>query len=52
MKNKHGEMINKAIIIGGGASIRQELWNTPIADLPLWPTIKDEFTIGTLILLY
>jgi len=39
-------MINKAIIIGSGSSIRQNLWNTKIESLPVWNKIKDEFTIG------
>jgi len=40
------KMTNKAIIIGGGASIRQNLWSVPIDRLPIWNSIKDCFTIG------
>jgi len=40
-------MKNRAIIVGGGASIRQNLWKVPICKLPVWANIKDEFTIGT-----
>lgn len=39
--------MNRAIVIAGGASIRQDMWNTPINNLPLWDVLKDEFTIGT-----
>jgi len=38
---------NKTIIVGGGSSIRQNMWDTPISDLLLWSKIKNEFTIGT-----
>jgi hypothetical protein len=41
MKNK------KCVILGGGFSIRENLWNTDINDLPLWKNIWNEFTIGT-----
>jgi len=40
-------MTNKAIILGGGASIRQNLWSVPIEELPVWNNIKNCFTIGT-----
>lgn len=40
-------MSNKrCIIIGSGASVRQNLWNTSIENLPIWKAIKDEVTIG------
>ena len=38
---------NRAIIIGGGSSIRENLWHIKIRKLPIWKAIKDEFTIGT-----
>jgi hypothetical protein len=38
--------LNRCIIIGGGSSIRQELWQTPIQDLPIWNVIKNELTIA------
>jgi hypothetical protein len=40
-------MIKRVFIIGGGFSIRDNLWNIPISNLPLWNIIKNEFTIGT-----
>ena len=39
-------MFNRAIIIGSGASVRQNYWNIPVTDLSLWDKLKDEFTIG------
>lgn len=36
----------RVIIIGGGSSIRQNLWHLSIKDLPLWKNLEDEFTIG------
>ena len=36
-----------AIIIGGGSSIRRNMWNCPIEKLPLWEIIQKQFTIGT-----
>jgi len=40
-------MPNRAIIIGGGFSIRENRWHLPISDLPIWKSLKNEFTIGT-----
>jgi hypothetical protein len=39
-------MANRCIIIGSGASIRQDMWNISAKDLPIWKLIKDEYTIG------
>lgn len=39
-------MQNRCIIIAGGSSIRQNLWQTSIKDLPIWKAIKDELTIA------
>lgn len=36
----------RAIIIGGGSSIRDGLWNIPISELPLWSAIQNECTFG------
>jgi hypothetical protein len=36
----------RAIIIGGGASIRDGQWNKSISDLPLWKNIQNECTFG------
>jgi len=38
--------MKRAIIIGSGASVRQNQWNISLDKLPLWNTLKDEFTIG------
>ena len=38
---------NRAVILGGGSSIRQGLWNLPVTDLPIWRKIQNEFVIGT-----
>jgi len=40
------ESIKRCIIIGGGASIRQNLWDTPIEFLPIWQAIKNEVTFS------
>lgn len=39
--------LHRAIILGGGYSMRNGLWTTPIDELPLWYKISSEFTIGT-----
>jgi hypothetical protein len=39
-------MTNRCIIIGSGASIRQDMWDISAKELPIWSLIKDEFTIG------
>jgi len=39
-------MTNRCIIIGSGASLRQNMWNISAKDLPIWKLIKDEYTIG------
>ena len=36
----------RIIIIGSGASVRQGLWDTEISEIPIWKTIKNEYTIG------
>lgn len=33
------------IIIGSGASIREEGWDSPIETIPIWSLLKDKFTI-------
>ena len=38
---------SKGLILGGGLSIRQGLWNLPVTDLPIWRKIQNEFVIGT-----
>ena len=45
--NQFKQIPNRAIIIGGGASIREQMWSLSINKLPIWKNIKDEFTIGT-----
>lgn len=40
MKNK------RCIIIGSGSSIRNNQWDIPIEQLPIWNVLKEEFTIG------
>ncbi|MGD2071889.1 MAG: hypothetical protein PVG65_00160 [Candidatus Thorarchaeota archaeon] len=37
---------NRCIIIGSGSSVRQNRWNTPIENLPIWSLLKNELTIG------
>jgi len=39
-------MTNRAIIIGSGASLRQNQWDIDIEKLPIWSMLKNEFTIG------
>jgi len=39
-------MTNRAIIIGSGASLRQNQWDINIENLPIWSILKDELTIG------
>jgi hypothetical protein len=36
----------RAIIIAGGASVRDGLWERPISEMPLWSIIKNECTFG------
>jgi hypothetical protein len=40
-------MNKRCVIIGGGVSIRDNLWHIPVKQLPIWRTLKNEFTIGT-----
>ena len=39
-------MTNRAIILGSGASVRQNQWDIDIDKLSIWNVLKDEFTIG------
>jgi len=39
-------MLNRCIILGSGASIRQSLWDIPIEKLPIWNAIKNEIVFG------
>jgi hypothetical protein len=41
-------MFNRCIIVGGGASIRNNQWNLSGYDIPLWKIIKNEclFTLN------
>lgn len=36
----------RAIIIAGGASVRDGLWGSPISEMPLWSKIQNECTFG------
>lgn len=37
----------RAFIIGGGASIRNGLWDIEIKNLPIWKVLKNQYTIVT-----
>ncbi|MHA2013351.1 MAG: hypothetical protein ACTSWG_13355 [Candidatus Helarchaeota archaeon] len=37
---------NRCIIVGGGSSIRENNWHTPIKDLKIWNILRNEVTIG------
>ena len=36
----------RAIVVAGGASIREGDWSIPSNELPVWPAIQEELTIG------
>ena len=38
--------LNRIVIVGGGSSIRQGLWTTPVKDLELWKKLDTQYTIG------
>lgn len=39
-------MKNRIIIVGNGSSVRDNQWDRPVKDLPLWDIIKDEAHIS------
>ena len=41
----------QCIIIGGGSSIRQDLWNTPIEWLPIWQSLEGKFVITMILMI-
>lgn len=36
----------RAIILGSGASVRQDMWGVPIKEAPLWNHLVNEYTVG------
>lgn len=36
----------RIIIVGGGSSVRQDVWDKPVSSLPLWNILKNEATIS------